>query len=111
MPLPMAPPMISPSERAVSKRGGTGEPSPKQHHRRGLEGEQHPLPERPVLLEQAVADALVPGQHEIEEGGKAHGALGLEVKDIEHPELRGLVEERRNQRRNDDRGGSAAPQT
>src|SRR5262249_35255300 len=73
-------------------RGRPREPDQQQEHCRDLDREQHPLPQWSILLEQAIADALVPGHNQVEKRREPHRRAGGQVKDVKEPELRGLVE-------------------
>src|SRR6478752_4629124 len=85
MALPMAPPMMRPMQMAVSL-----EFMRASHTAREKAAELGPLLEHPV------AHALVPDENEIEKRCDAHGPLGADVIDVEHPGLVGLVQDQRD---------------
>src|SRR5215472_13001098 len=61
------------SERQTCQmRARLRQPDEEEHDRSHLEGEQHPLPERSGLLEQPIADAGVPGEHQVEKRRDGH---------------------------------------
>src|SRR6266508_522912 len=91
-------------------RGRPRQPNPQQHDGNRLQRQQRPLPERPVLLEQAVADALVPGQHQIEERGQRHDAARPEIDDEQQPELERLIGDGADERHGEAETGERAPQ-
>ena len=95
MALPMAPPMIRPMPAAA--RGEVIRASQTTSADGGGEGEQDegPAAKLAALREEPVAHALVPHEHQIEERGERHGALGADVINIEHPGLVHLVGEQR----------------
>ena len=98
MALPTAPPMMRPSATAVRREDARASQIHSNMTGDGLEREQRPLPERPILLEQPVADAPVPGQHQVEERGQGHDAAGAEIEAEQHPELERLVDDGAGQR-------------
>ena len=63
-------------------RIGAGKPDPKQHHSGHLEGQQGPLSERALLLEQPIAYALVPDQDEIKKRCQPHRHPGADVNNV-----------------------------
>src|SRR5262249_17965694 len=85
-------------------RGRPRQPNPQQNHRDRLERQERPLPQRPLLAEQAPADAGVPGQHQVEERGEPHDAARREIDRVQEPELGRLIDRRR---RDDDDEGEA----
>src|SRR5713101_3810922 len=56
------------AERGES-RGRPRQPNPQQNHGDRFQRQERSLPQGSLLAEQAVTDAGVPGQHEVEEGG------------------------------------------
>src|SRR5580693_738253 len=89
-------------------RRGPGQPCPKKRHRRHFEGQQRPLADRPLLGEQAVADAGVPGQDEVGKRRHRHGAATAEIEGVNEPKFCGLVE-RTGERRYDQPEGAQRP--
>ena len=61
------PPDNQAKRQARQQRPGAHQPGQEEHHGGHLEAKQYPLPQWPRLLEQAVADAPVPGEHQVEE--------------------------------------------
>ena len=96
MALPMAPPMMRPMQMAVSLEVDAREPDGKGDCRGKGEQDQEEAAELGPLLEHPVAHALVPDENEIEKRGDAHGPLGADVIDVEHPGLVGLVQDQRD---------------
>ena len=96
MALPMAPPMMRPMQMAVSlefmraSHTARAIAAAKANRIRSEAAELGPLLEHPV------AHALVPDENEIEKRGDAHGPLGADVIDVEHPGLVGLVQDQRD---------------
>ena len=78
MALPIAPPTIRPSE-APSSRPWRAPSRPTARRRRRSDGEKRPAAKLAVLLEQAVGDAPVPDDDQVEEGredARARAAAG-----------------------------------
>ena len=97
MALPTAPPMIRPSDSAVSRPCERASQSQSSSHGQRLEAEQDPLADRPLRLEQAVADAGVAGEHEIEERAEPQRMVG-EIDHEQQIKLAGLIEHARDSR-------------
>ena len=91
--LPTAPPMISPSANAVSRVWSPRQPDPQKYDRRDLEGEQRPWADRPLLRKQAVADAGIPGEHQIEKRRDRDRPRLGQIEAGKQPELRCLIED------------------
>src|SRR4051812_21350624 len=81
---------------------GAREPDPEQHHGGKFQREEHISAEVALLREQAVADAGVPGEDEIEKRGEVNDAPVGEIEYVEEPELGGLI-----QSADDERNGEA----
>ena len=97
--LPTAPPMIRPRHTANQPAFGPGKPGPQEYRSDQLETQQDPLAERGILREQAVTDALVPDQHQVEKRQHRHAPARAEIEAVEQPQLAGLIEQRDDQRR------------
>ena len=93
MALPIAPPMMRPMAAAASREVRRREPDSEREARGEGEQDQPEAPKRAFLRQEPVADALVPHQNEVEEGGERDGPLRADVVNIEHPRLVGLVEQ------------------
>src|ERR1700730_1922416 len=81
------------AERGES-RGRPRQPNPQQNHGDRFQRQECRLPQRPLLAEQAVTDAGVPGEHKVEEGGEPHDAPRREIDHEQEPELGRLVDRR-----------------
>src|SRR6516164_6708356 len=92
--VPDRPPDDEAEAQRGESRGRPRQPNPQQNHGDCLERQQRRLPQRPLLAEQAVADAGVPGQHEVEEGGEPHDAPRRQIDREQEPELGRLVDRR-----------------
>src|SRR5262249_30251509 len=83
--------------QAQRKRGesipGVCEPNPEQRNRGCLESQQHPLRKRSLGLEQAVADAGVARENDIQERTEPHWPVGSEVEHVEKVDLADLIEQ------------------
>src|SRR5262245_26380503 len=79
---------------SAKRRREPREPSRKRKTCREREHDQADTSKRALLRQEPIADALVPDEHEIEEGRDGDNALGADVVDIEHPRLVDLIDER-----------------
>ena len=74
---------------------GPAQPDPQHGADKQAQAHQNALG---IVVKQAIGNALVPHQEEIEEGGESHRPPGADVIDIEHPQFVGLVDHENQQR-------------
>src|SRR6185437_1565111 len=68
------------------------QPGPQQHDGDHLEAQQKHVAEHALRLEQAVADAGISGEHEVEERAEMNRAAIGEIEDVEEVKLARLIE-------------------
>src|SRR5215475_2858080 len=71
---------------------GVCKPDQEQGHRNKLEAQQHPLSNRPLGLEQAVADARIAREDNVDERANSDRLIGRKVEDKQQVNFAGLVE-------------------